>query len=58
MHIEKDSEGEIYIKFHDAEGAAKAIESLGGRWFASQRIEAGSMPEAIYHLRFPKSQAA
>ncbi|KAI9227319.1 MAG: hypothetical protein DHS80DRAFT_27603 [Piptocephalis tieghemiana] len=58
-HVDEDSEqGEVYVKFAEAEGANRAIKALDGRWFAQKRIEAVPVPEVMYHTRFPKSASS
>lgn len=40
-HVEKDSSvGEIYLRFTDLDGAAKAIVGLNGRFFGGRKVSA------------------
>ncbi|KAH7104091.1 hypothetical protein BKA62DRAFT_693504 [Auriculariales sp. MPI-PUGE-AT-0066] len=47
LKVEKDSQGEIYVKFEAVESAKKAIDSLNGRWFGGKQITARFISDAI-----------
>ncbi|CAE6478125.1 unnamed protein product [Rhizoctonia solani] len=47
LKVEKESEGEIYIKFDAVESAEKAIKGLNGRWFGGKQVTASPIPDAI-----------
>lgn len=47
IKIEKDSQGEIYVKFGSVEAAKKAIQGLNGRWFGGRQISAAFISDAI-----------
>ncbi|QRV75780.1 RNA recognition motif protein [Ceratobasidium sp. AG-Ba] len=47
LKVEKESEGEIYIKFDSVESADKAIKGLNGRWFGGKQITASFISDAI-----------
>ncbi|ELU40879.1 splicing factor, CC1-like family protein [Rhizoctonia solani AG-1 IA] len=47
LKVEKESEGEIYIKFESVESAEKAIKGLNGRWFGGKQVTASPIPDAI-----------
>ncbi|KAI6008218.1 hypothetical protein F5J12DRAFT_68040 [Pisolithus orientalis] len=47
IKIEKDSQGEIYVKFGSVESAKKAIQGLNGRWFGGRQISAAFISDAI-----------
>lgn len=55
IHVEKDSKGEIYIKFADVSAAEAAVNALDRRWFAGKQVGAVYIPPLIYHSRFPKA---
>jgi len=57
IKVEKDSEGEVYVKFSTPYAAEEAIKSLHGRWFAAKQISAVPISEVIYNTRFPKAAA-
>ncbi|CAE6444742.1 unnamed protein product [Rhizoctonia solani] len=47
LKVEKESQGEIYIKFDMVESAEKAIKGLNGRWFGGKQVTASPIPDAI-----------
>ncbi|EUC61967.1 splicing factor CC1-like protein [Rhizoctonia solani AG-3 Rhs1AP] len=47
LKVEKESQGEIYIKFDKVESAEKAIKGLNGRWFGGKQVTASPIPDAI-----------
>ncbi|KAB5591515.1 RNA-binding protein [Ceratobasidium theobromae] len=47
LKVEKESQGEIYIKFEQVETAEKAIKGLNGRWFGGKQVTASAIPDAI-----------
>ncbi|KAG9093549.1 hypothetical protein FRC06_011475 [Ceratobasidium sp. 370] len=47
LKVEKESEGEIYIKFDSIETAEKAIKGLNGRWFGGKQVTATFISDAI-----------
>ncbi|KAG9100986.1 hypothetical protein FS749_011266 [Ceratobasidium sp. UAMH 11750] len=47
LKVEKESEGEIYIKFDSVETAEKAIKGLNGRWFGGKQVTATFISDAI-----------
>ncbi|KAL4069645.1 hypothetical protein V8B97DRAFT_2024412 [Scleroderma yunnanense] len=47
IKVEKDSQGEIYVKFASVESAKKAIQGLNGRWFGGRQISATYISDAI-----------
>lgn len=40
IYVEKESAGEIYVKFMEEESAGKALNALNGRWFGGKPITA------------------
>jgi len=47
IKVEKESQGEIYVKFDTIESAKAAIQSLNGRWFGGKQISATFISDAI-----------
>ncbi|KAI0348589.1 splicing factor, CC1-like protein [Trametopsis cervina] len=47
LKVEKESQGEIYVKYGDVESAKKAIEGLNGRWFGGRQVSAAFISDAI-----------
>ncbi|KAK2461942.1 hypothetical protein APHAL10511_006405 [Amanita phalloides] len=47
IKVEKDSQGEIYVKFSTIESAKKAIQGLNGRWFGGKQVAANFISDAI-----------
>ncbi|KJA29462.1 hypothetical protein HYPSUDRAFT_32927 [Hypholoma sublateritium FD-334 SS-4] len=47
IKVEKDTQGEIYVKFDTIESAKKAIQGLNGRWFGGREVSAAFISDAI-----------
>ncbi|TFY55014.1 hypothetical protein EVJ58_g8512 [Rhodofomes roseus] len=47
IKVEKDSQGEIYVKFDSVDAAKQAIQGLNGRWFGGRPITAAFISDAI-----------
>ncbi|KAJ8515373.1 hypothetical protein ONZ45_g7209 [Pleurotus djamor] len=47
IKVEKESQGEIYVKFSSIESAKQAIQSLNGRWFGGKQVSAAFISDAI-----------
>ncbi|KAF7320384.1 Splicing factor CC1-like protein [Mycena kentingensis (nom. inval.)] len=47
IKVEKDSEGEVYIKFDTVDAAKQAVQGLNGRWFGGNQISVTSISDAI-----------
>lgn len=47
IKVEKESQGEIYVKFDVVDSATKAIKSLNGRWFGGRQVAAHYISDAI-----------
>ncbi|EPQ60671.1 splicing factor, CC1-like protein [Gloeophyllum trabeum ATCC 11539] len=47
IKVEKDSEGEIYVRFDSVESAKNAVEGLNGRFFGGRQISAHFISDAI-----------
>ncbi|KDR84953.1 hypothetical protein GALMADRAFT_131717 [Galerina marginata CBS 339.88] len=47
IKVEKETQGEIYVKFDSVETAKKAIQGLNGRWFGGRQVSAAFISDAI-----------
>ncbi|KAG6857531.1 hypothetical protein H0H87_000130 [Tephrocybe sp. NHM501043] len=47
IKVEKETQGEIYVKFNSIDTAKKAIQGLNGRWFGGKQVSAAFIPDAI-----------
>ncbi|KAJ3488267.1 hypothetical protein NLI96_g2998 [Meripilus lineatus] len=47
IKVEKESQGEIYVKFDSIEAAKKAVDGLNGRWFGGNQVSATFISDAI-----------
>ncbi|TCD62214.1 hypothetical protein EIP91_007219 [Steccherinum ochraceum] len=47
IKVERDSEGEIYVKFDSIDSAKKAVQGLNGRWFGGNQVSANFISDAI-----------
>ncbi|KAI0788461.1 hypothetical protein C8Q75DRAFT_719982 [Abortiporus biennis] len=47
IKVEKESQGEIYIKFDTMESAKAAVEGLNGRWFGGNQVSGALISDAI-----------
>ncbi|KAF8168137.1 hypothetical protein B0H34DRAFT_792777 [Crassisporium funariophilum] len=47
IKVEKETQGEIYVKFDTIDNAKKAIEGLNGRWFGGRQVSAAFISDAI-----------
>ena len=54
-HVDRQSQGCVYIRFEAITAASEAIAKFNGRYFGGQRIEASYMPEELYELQFGPS---
>jgi RNA-binding protein 39 len=48
IKVEKETQGEIYVKFDSIESAQKAIQSLNGRFFGGRSVSAAFISNAIF----------
>ncbi|KAJ3054361.1 hypothetical protein HK097_002025 [Rhizophlyctis rosea] len=53
--VEKDSPGNVYMKFNSIPEATAAVEGLNGRFFGGKQLQATYVVEAIYTARHPTS---
>ncbi|KAF8530949.1 hypothetical protein JB92DRAFT_2804066 [Gautieria morchelliformis] len=47
IKVEKESQGEIYVKFGSVETAEQAFKGLNGRWFGGKQVSAHFISDAI-----------
>jgi len=47
IKVEKESQGEIYLKFGNVDAARKAVQGLNGRWFGGKQVSATFISDAI-----------
>jgi RNA-binding protein 39 len=47
IKVERDTQGEIYLKFENIDSAKKAIQGLNGRWFGGRQVSAAFISDAI-----------
>ncbi|KAI0257104.1 splicing factor CC1-like protein [Lactifluus subvellereus] len=47
IKVEKESQGEIYLKFSNVDAARKAVQGLHGRWFGGKQVSATFISDAI-----------
>ncbi|KAF9457065.1 hypothetical protein BDZ94DRAFT_1285464 [Collybia nuda] len=47
IKVEKETQGEIYVKFDSIDTAKKAIQGLNGRWFGGKQVSAAFISDAI-----------
>ncbi|KAL0576366.1 Phosphatidylinositol-3-phosphatase SAC1 [Marasmius crinis-equi] len=47
IKVEKETQGEIYVKFDTVETAKKAVQGLNGRWFGGKQVTATFISDAI-----------
>jgi RNA-binding protein 39 len=47
IKVEKETQGEIYVKFNAIENAKSAIQGLNGRWFGGRQVSAAFISDAI-----------
>jgi len=53
VFVDRNSQGNVYVKCGDCDGAAKSVASLHGRYFAGNMITAAYVPLVNYHSLFP-----
>ncbi|KIK70947.1 hypothetical protein GYMLUDRAFT_66156 [Collybiopsis luxurians FD-317 M1] len=47
IKVEKETQGEIYVKFDSIESAKKAVQGLNARWFGGRQVSAAFISDAI-----------
>ena len=56
IFVDKDSDGDVYMKFGSIPAAQNAINALHKRWFAGRLATAEFVPEKQYYANFPESK--
>lgn len=56
IFVDPQSQGNVYMRFDDVEGAKKLVQAFHGRWFASRQITAEHVVETIYLAKFPEAK--
>ena len=52
LHIQKNKNGDVYVKFQDSNAAQKAIDLFNGLWFGLKQISCRYIPENLYDDMF------
>ena len=52
VHVDRNSQGHVYLRFASVDSAAAAFAALNGRWFGGRQLAASYIPEPMYLLRF------
>jgi len=47
IKVEKETQGEIYVKFDSIDSAKKAVQGLNARWFGGKQVSAAFISDAI-----------
>ncbi|GKV20872.1 hypothetical protein SLEP1_g30922 [Rubroshorea leprosula] len=53
IHVDKESDGFVYLRFENTQAAVSAQRNLHGRWFAGKMITATFMVPQTYKSKFP-----
>lgn len=53
LFVDKQSQGNVFLKFKEKSQAEGIVRSLNGRWFAGRQITAEYLSEATYRIKFP-----
>lgn len=58
VYVDKQSQGNVYVKCDLPDAAAKSVGALHGRYFAGNMITAAYVPVVNYHSLFPEAAYA
>ena len=58
VYVDKQSQGNVYVKCDTVETASKSVAALHGRYFAGNMITAAYVPIVNYHSLFPDAAYA
>jgi len=58
VYVDKQSQGNVYVKCDVPDAAAKSVGALHGRYFAGNMITAAYVPVVNYHSLFPEAAYA
>ena len=56
VHVDRQSQGHVYLRFAHTDGAVAAFAALNGRWFGGRQLVATYIPEPTY-LQLHQQQA-
>lgn len=56
IFVDRDSRGNVFLRYTDPDSARRAIDAFHGRFFSSRQISADFVSEATYDIRFPHSR--
>ena len=52
LFVQKNKNGDVYVRFQDSKAAQQAIEVFNGRWFGLRQISCRYIPENLYNDMF------
>jgi len=55
--LDRNSQGDIYLKFDKVQGGENAIKGLNGRYFGGRMITAAPVVDAVYSSLFSRTKA-
>jgi len=55
--VDRNTPGEVYLKFDKVQGGENAIKGLNGRYFGGRMINASPVVDAIYSSIFSRARA-
>lgn len=55
IHVDKHSQGHVYVKFLKVESAIAARTGMNGRFFAGQMITVSYIEDNKYNAKFPEA---
>lgn len=58
VYVDKNSDGNVYVKCSTLDSAVKSVAALHGRYFAGKMITAAYVPLVNYHALFPDAATA
>jgi len=56
IFVDKNSQGHVFMRFHNVPAAERVLKSLDGRFFAQKQIQAEHVVETTYLLKFPDAR--
>jgi len=56
IFVDKNSQGFVYMRYVDVDGAKQLVNAFNGRWFASRQISAEYVVDTIYLAKFPEAK--
>lgn len=52
IFVDKNSQGNVYVKFQQPDAARHAAEAMNGRWFAGRQLAFEYIPQHVYNDKF------